>query len=220
MKKQRHHFANKGPSSQGYGFSSGHVWMWELDYKESWAPKNWWFWTVVLENTLESPLDWNEIKPVKGNQSWIFIGRTDAEAETPVLWPPDAKNRLISKDPDAGKDGRREEKGTTEDEMTGWHHQLDGHEFGWTPGVGDGQGGLVCCGLWGRKDDDWATELNWTWAITTSFPFPSQPQLLYVLRENNTVHITTIHNGKTFIFWFLRKKIQGAKASLFIVLFN
>ena len=123
---------NKGPSSQGYGFSSGHVWMWELDYRESWAVKNWCFWTVVLEKTLESPLDYKEIQPVhpKGDQSWVFIGRTDAEAETPVLWPPDKKSWLIWKDPDAGKDWRQEEKGTTEDEMVGWHHQLNGHEFG------------------------------------------------------------------------------------------
>ena len=114
IKKQRHYFANRGPSSQGYGFSSGYVWMWELDYKESWAPKNWCFWTVVLEKTLKSPLDWKEIQPVhpKGNQSWIFMGRTDAEAETPILWPPDVKNWLIRKDPNAGKHGRQEEKGT------------------------------------------------------------------------------------------------------------
>ena len=106
IKKQRHYFANKGPSSQGYGFSSGHVWMWELDCEESWAPKNWSFWTVVLEKTLESPLDCKEIQSVhpKGNQSWIFIGRTDAEAEAPILWPPDAKNWLTGKDTDAGKD--------------------------------------------------------------------------------------------------------------------
>ena len=112
-------------------FSSSHVWIWELNYKEIWAPKNWCFWTVVLEKTLESLLDCKEIQPVhpKGNQSWIFIGRTNAEAETPILCPPDAKNWLIWKDPDAGKDWRWEEKGTTEDEMFGWHHQLDGHEF-------------------------------------------------------------------------------------------
>ena len=126
IKKQRHYFANKGPSSQSYGFSSSHVWMQELDYKESWAPKNWCFWTVVLEDTLESPLDNKDIQPVnpKGNQSWMFIGRTDAEAETPILWPPDTKNQLTGKDPDAGKDWRQEEKGMTEDEMVGWHHQL------------------------------------------------------------------------------------------------
>ena len=108
LKSQRHYFANKGPSSQGYTFSSGHVWMWELDYKESWVPKNWCFWTVVLEKTVESPLDCKEIQPVhpKGNQSWIFIGRTDGKAETPVLWPPDVKKWLIWKDPDAGKDWR------------------------------------------------------------------------------------------------------------------
>ena len=130
IKKQRHYFADKGPSSQSYGFSSSHVWMWELDYKKSWALKNWCFWPVVLEKTLESPLNCKEIQPVhsKGNQSWIFIGRTDAEAETPILWPPDVKNWLTGKDPDAGKDWGWE-KGTTEDEMVGWHHWLNGHEF-------------------------------------------------------------------------------------------
>ena len=132
LKNQRHYFDNKDPSSQSYGFSSSHVCMWELDYNESWVPKNWCFWTLVLEKTLESPLDSKEIQPVhpKGNQYWIFIGRTDAEAaETPVLWPPDAKNWLIGKDPDAGKDWRREEKGMTEDEMAGLYHQRDGQEF-------------------------------------------------------------------------------------------
>ena len=121
----------KGPSGQSYGFSSSHVWMWELDYKESWAPKDWCFGTVVSEKTLESPLDYKELQPAhpKGNQSWTFFERTDAEAETPVLWPPDAKNWLIWKDPDAGKDWRWEEKGTTEEEMVGWHHWHDGHEF-------------------------------------------------------------------------------------------
>ena len=130
IKKQRHYFANKALSSQSYGFSTSHVWMWELNYKESWALKNWWFWTVVLEKTLESPLDCKEVQLVhpKGNQSWIFIGRTDAEAETPILWPPDVKNWLIWKDPDAGKDWRHEEKGTIEDEMVRWHHWLKGHE--------------------------------------------------------------------------------------------
>ena len=131
IKKQRHYFANKGPSSQSYGFSSSQVWTWELDYKESWVPKNWWFWTVVLEKTLESPLDCKEIQSVhpKGNQSWIFTGRTDAETETLILWLPDVKNWLLGKDPDARKHWRWEEKGTTEDEMVGWHHWLDGHEF-------------------------------------------------------------------------------------------
>ena len=131
IKKQGHYFANKGPSSQGYGFSSGHVWMWELDYKESWVQKNWCFLTVVLEKTLESPLDCKEIQPVHPkDQSWVFIGRTDVEAETPVLWPPHVKSWLIWKDPDAGKDWRQEEKGMTEDEMVGWHHRLNGHGFG------------------------------------------------------------------------------------------
>ena len=131
IKKQRHYFANKGPSSQGSGFSSGCVWMWELDCKERWAPKSWCFWTVMLEKTLESPLDCKEIQPVhsKGDQSWVFIGRTDVEAETPIFWPPDAKSWLIRKDPDGGKDWRQEEKGATEDDMVGWLHWLNGHEF-------------------------------------------------------------------------------------------
>ena len=156
IKKQRHYFANKGPSSQGYGFSSSHVWMWRLDHKESWVPKNWCFWTVVLEKILESPLDCKEIQPVhpKGNQSWIFFGRTDAEAETPILWPPDVKNWLIRKDPDAGKDWRQEEEGTTEDEMVGWHHWLDGLKFEQTLGDCEGQGSLTCCSPWGHKESD------------------------------------------------------------------
>ena len=154
----------QNPSPTGYLFSSGHVWMWELDYKESWAPKNWCFWTMMLEKTLESPLDCKEIQPVhpKGDQSWVFIGRTDVEAETPVLWPPHVKSWLIWKDPDAGKDWRQEEKGTTEDEMAGWHHQLNAHEFGWTPGAGDGQGGPGYCGSWGCKQSDMTDQLNWT----------------------------------------------------------
>ena len=156
--------ANKSLSSQGYGFSSSHVGMWELDYKESWWPNNWCFWIVVVEKTLESPLDCKEIKPAhpKENQSWIFIGRTDAEAETPILWPLDAKNWHIGKDPDAGKDWRHEKKGTTEDEMVGWHHRRDGREFEWTPGVGDGQGGLVCSCPWVHKGSDMTEQLNWT----------------------------------------------------------
>ena len=138
--------------------------MWEFDYKESRALKNWCFWTVVLEKTLESALDCKEIHPVhpKGDQSWVFIGRTDAEAETPVLWSPDPKSWLIGKDPDAGKDWRQEEKGMTEDEMAGWHHWLDGRESEWTLGVGDGQGGLACCDSWGRKESDTTEWLNWT----------------------------------------------------------
>ena len=140
--------------------------MWEMDYKESWALKNWCFWTVVLEKTLESPLDCKKIQPVhpKGNQSWIFIGRTDAEAEAPILWPPDVKNWFTGKDPDAGKDWRWE-KATTEDKTVGWHHWLDGHEFEKAPGGGDGQGGLVYCSQSmgsQRVGHDWGTELNWT----------------------------------------------------------
>ena len=172
MVNQTHYFANKRLSSQSYGFSNSHVWMWELDFKETWAPKNWCFWTLVLEKNLESPLrdscrllrDCEEIKPVhaKGNQPWIFIGRTDAEAESPILWPPGAKNWLIGKDPDAGKDWKQEEKGMTEDETVGWHHGLNGHEFEQAPGVGDGQGSLVSCNPWGRKELDMSEWLNWT----------------------------------------------------------
>ena len=130
-KKQRHHFANKGLYSQSCGFPSNHVWIWEPDHKEGWALKKWCFWIVVLEKTLESPLDGKEIKPVntKVNQGWIFIGRTDAEAEVPLLWPPDVKSWLIRKDPHAGKDWGQEEKGVTKDEMVGWHHWISGHEF-------------------------------------------------------------------------------------------
>ena len=158
IKKQRHYFANKGPSSQSYGFSSSHVWMWELDYKESWALKNWCFWIVALEKTLESPLDCKEIQPVnpKENQFWIFIGRTDAEAEAPIVWPPDAKNWLIEKDSDAGKDWRLEQKGMTEDDMVGWHHQLDGHEFEQAPGIVDGDREAWRAAVHGFAE-------SWTW---------------------------------------------------------
>ena len=162
--KQRHYFVNKGPSSQGYGFSSGHVWMWELDCDEGWVPKNWCFWTVVLGKTLESPLDCKEIYPVhsEGDQPWDFFGRDDAKAETPVLWPPHEKSWLIGKDSDAGRDWGQEEKGTTEDEMAGWHHWLYGRESEWTPGVSDGQGGLACSVSWGREELDTTEQLNWT----------------------------------------------------------
>ena len=148
---------------QSYGFSSNHLWMWELDYKESWVPKNWCFWIVVLEKTLESPLDCKEIQPVhpKGNESWIFIGRTDAETETTILSPPDVQSLLIWKDPDAGKDWRQE-KGMIEDEMVGWHHWLNWHEFEKAPEVGEGQGGLACCSPWGHKELDMTDWLNWT----------------------------------------------------------
>ena len=134
--------------------------MWESDSKESWVPRNWCFWTVVLEDTLENPLDCEEIKPVnlKGNQFWIFIGKTDAEVETPILWPPDVKNWLIGKDPDAGKDWGQEEK----IEMVGWHHPVDGYEFEQAPGVGDGQGSLACCSPWCCKELDMTEGLNWT----------------------------------------------------------
>ena len=153
-----------GPSSPSYGFSNSHVWMWELDYKESWVLKNWCFWTVVLEKTLESPLDNKEIKPVhpKVNQSWMFLRRTVAEAEAPILWPPEAKNWLTGEDPDVWKDWRQEEKGMTEDEMVGWYHWLNGHEFEQALGVGDGQGSLAFCNPWGRKELDMTKQLNWT----------------------------------------------------------
>ena len=144
MKKQRHYFASKGLCSESHGFSSSHVWMWELNYKESWALKNWCLWTVVFKKTFESPLDWREIQQVnpKGNQSWIFIGRTDAETEAPILWPPDATNWLIGKDPDAGKDWRQK-KGSTKNEMAEWYHRVYGHEFELTPGIGNGLAGLA-----------------------------------------------------------------------------
>ena len=149
-------------SSQSYGFSSSHIWMWELDHKEGWALKNWCFWTVVLEKTFQSPLDCKEIKPVnpKGNQFWIFIGRTDAEAEAPIFWPPDAKSRLIRKDPNAGKDWSQEEKGTTEDELVGWHHWLDGHVFEQALGDSEGQRSLACYSPWGHKELDVTERLN------------------------------------------------------------
>ena len=162
----------KSPSSQSFGFSTSHVWMWELDYKESWAPKNLCFWTVVLEKTPDSPLDFKEIQPVhrKGNQSWIFIGRNDAKAETPILCLPDAKNWLIGKDPYAGYNWRQEEKKQTEDEMVGWHHRLNGHKFEQAPGVGDEQRSLVCYSPWGHKSRTWLshwTDLNWLKEIVT-----------------------------------------------------
>ena len=169
IKKQRHHFTDKSLYSQSYGSSSTHVWMSEVNHKEDWAkkkedddwaPKNWCFWTVVLEKTPESPLNCKEIKPVnhKGNQAWIFIVRTDTEAL--ILWPPNAKSQLIRKDPDAGKDGRQEEKGKTEDKMVGWHHWLNGHEFEQAPGDGEGQGRLVCCSPRTCKESDMSEPLN------------------------------------------------------------
>ena len=152
--------------------------MWELDCEESWVLKNWCFWTVVLEKILFfflSPLGCKEIQPVhpKGDQSWVLIGGTDVKAETPILWPPDAENWLIWKDPDAGKDSRWEEKGMTEDEMVGWHHRHNGHGFGWIPRVGDGQGGLACCNPRGRKESDTTKQLNWTEEVSL-FLFENQ----------------------------------------------
>ena len=150
--KSRDHFADKGPYNQSYGFSGSHVWMWELEHKESWAPKNWCFQIVVLEKTLKNPLDCKKIKLVnpKGNQPWLFIGRTDAEAS--ILWPPDAKSQLIEKGPEAGKGWRQKDKEATEDEMVRQYHQLNGHESEQTLGVNRGQRSLVCCSPWGHKE--------------------------------------------------------------------
>ena len=163
IKKWKYYFANKGLCSQSYGFSSSHVQVWELDYREGWVPKNWCFWTLMLEKTLESPLDCNEIQPVnpKGNQPWIFIGGTDAKTETQILWPPDMKNWLIRIDLDAGKDWSWEEKGITEDEMVGWYQRLNGQEFEQALEIGDGQKGLACCYPWGHKKSDMTEWLNW-----------------------------------------------------------
>ena len=144
--------------------------MWELDYKKAWVLKNWCFWTVMLEKTLKSPVDSKAIKLVnpKGNQPWIFTGTTDADAEVPILWPPDAENWLIGKDPDGGKDWRQEDKGATEDEMVGWHHQLDGHEFEQTLGDSEGQGSLTCCSSWGHKESDTTERLSNNYSSITS----------------------------------------------------
>ena len=158
IKKQRHYFADKGPSSQSYGFSNSHVWMWELDYKEGSVPKNWCFQIMVLKKTLESPLDSKESNQSILKKSTLNIHWKDWNWSW-ILWPPDVKSQLIEKDLDSGKNWRQEEKGTTEDEMGGWHHWLDEREFEWTAGVGDGQGGLVCCNSWGRKELE---RLNWT----------------------------------------------------------
>ena len=162
IKNQRHYFANKGLYSQSYGFSRSHVWMWRLDHKEGWVLNNSCFWAVVLEKTLESPLDCKKIKRVnpKGNQPWIFIGRTNADAEAPIFRPPDVKCRLIRKDPDAEKDWRQEEKGTAEDEMVGYHLRLYGHEFEQALGDGEGQESLVCCSPWGHKEWKMTERLN------------------------------------------------------------
>ena len=162
--------------------------MWELDCKEGWAPKNWCFWTVVLEKPLERPLGCKAIQPVhsKGDQPWDFFGRNDAKAETPVLWPPHEKNWLTGKDSDAGRDWGQEEKGMTEDEMAGWHHGLDGRESEWTPGVGDGQGSLVCCDSWDRKESDMTERLNWTEQGSDSFS--SKEQRSFNFKAAVTIH--------------------------------
>ena len=167
--------------------------------KENWAPKNWRFWTVEFKKTLESALDSKKIKPVhpKGNQSWIFIGRTDAEA--PILWPPDVKNWFIRKDPDAGKDWKQEEKGTTEDEMVGWHHRLDGYEFEQDPGIGDGHGSLACCSPWGCKSQTWLTdwtELNWIESRKEQWKKPlearlKEPEKLIKIRRSDYLRLCT-----------------------------
>ena len=183
--------------------------MWELDCEESWASKSWCFWTVELEKTLESPLDCKEIQPVhsKGYQSWVFIGRTDVEAETPILWPPDTKSWLIWKEPDAGKDWGQEEKGTTEDEMAGWHHRHNGHGFGRTLGVDDGQGGLACCGSWGHKESDTTELLNWTelrfrerkWLTQCRIPSPGPRHNLKSIRDPKSVIFLLYHT--VVILW-------------------
>ena len=161
IKKQKHHFADKG---QSYVFSSSLVWMWELDHKEDWAPKNWCLWTVVLEKTFENPLDNKDIKPVnpKGNQPWRFIERTDAEGEVPTVWPPDVKSQLIGIDPDPGKDWdeSRRRRWATEDKMVGWHHWLNGYKFEQAPGDSEQQGSLECCSPWGCKESEMTGRLN------------------------------------------------------------
>ena len=176
--------------------------MWELDCEESWAPKNWCFWTMVLEKTLESPLYCKEIQPIhpKRDQSWVFTGRTDAEAETPILWPPHTKSWLVGKDPDAGRDWGQEEKGMTENEMAGWHHQLDGHEFEQTLGVGDGQGGLVCCNSWGHKESDMTEQLNWTelnWNSRGKHFMMHKIQMIMLCTLNSYSVVYQLHLNKT-----------------------
>ena len=170
IKKRRHYFAHKGPSSQSYGFSSSHVRMWELDHKEGWAPKNWCFWTVVLEKTLESPLDCKEIKLVnpKGNQPWIFIERTDAEAETPILSRPDVRTNSLEKTLMLEKTEGRKRRGRTEDKMAGWRHRLDRLEFEQAPGDGKGHRNLECCSPWG-----WRVRHSWATGQPPSLPEPS-----------------------------------------------
>ena len=183
IKKQRHYFADKSPYSQSYGFSSSHVWVWELNHKEGWVLKNWCFWIVLLEKILESPLDCKVIKTInsKENQSWIFIVRMDTEneVEAPILWPPDVKSQLITKDPDSGKDWMQKKKWMTEDEMAGWHCWFNGHEFEKAPGDGDGQGRLVCCSPWPQRVRHyWATELQQNFYRKLAFLPSFLPSLL------------------------------------------
>ena len=190
--------------------------MWELDYEESWVPKNWWFSTVVLEKTLETLLDCKEIQPVhpKGDQSWVFIGRTDAEAETPIIWPPHPKSWLIGKDPDAGRDWGQEEKGTTEDKMAGWHHPLDGHEFEWTLRVGDGHGGLLCWDSWGGKESDTTEQLNRT-ELKEIRPIPKCRKWLHDdhkhvdsrLVRNRKLMVKILKTSACYLFTINQKKV-------------
>ena len=172
--------------------------MWELDCEESWAPKSWCFWTVVLEKTLESPLDCKEIQPVhsEGDQSWVFFGRNDAKAETPVLWPLHAKSWLIGKDSDAGRDWEQEVKGMTEDEMAGWHHWLNERESEWTPGVGDGQGDLACCDSSGCKESDTTEQLNWT---ELNVSFKGCISLLIFCLDDLSIGVSGVFFGRCFI---------------------
>ena len=197
--------ADKGLSNQSCGFSSSHVWMWELDHKEGWMLNNWYFWTMLLEKTLESPLDYKEIKPVnpKGNQSWIFIRRTDAETEASILWPPDSRSRLIGKDPDAEKD-RRKEMGTTEDdEMVRWHPWLNGHEFEQALGNGEGQGSLACCSPCGHKESDRTDWLNSNNSnsnlLSTEFSI-SINILLHLKKVDSFFKYTSFHTVSSFFF--------------------
>ena len=193
IKKQKHYFADKGLSIQSYGFSNSHVWMWELDHKEGWVPKIWCFWTLVLKKTLRVP--WRlGLQEDQTSQSWrksilIFIGRTDAEAEAPILWPPNVKSWLIEKYPDARKE--QEEEGTTEDEMIGWHRRLDGYEFEQALGDGEMHGSLVCCSQWGRKELDMTEQLNWTAAHLIS----SKRRIFFLFSFFLSFFLPTIQNN-------------------------